>query len=268
MPQLSISKAGGRAAWRALIALLYLFLLAPIIVVIIISFDTQSYLAFPPRGFTFSWYAKLASNAEFVTGFQVSVIVAACVCIVSTCVGVPAALALTRRRFLGRNGLSGLFLSPLMVPTVVLGLALLLVLSPIHLIGTYLGLVIAHLAITIPYVVRTTAMSLMTADTACEEAARTLGAGSFTTFRRVTLPLIRPGVLAGAVFAFLMSFDEAVIALFVVGPNATTLPVAIFRYVHDRTDPQVAALSVVLIAISIALVLVIERVMGLRRILR
>jgi putative spermidine/putrescine transport system permease protein len=154
------------------------------------------------------------------------------------------------------------------VPAIVLGLALLLVLAPLRITGTYAGLIIAHLSITVPYVIRTTSMSLLTLNRSCEEAARTLGASAWTTFRRVTLPLIAPGVLAGGAIAFLISFDEAVISLFVVGPRATTLPVEIFHYVESRTDPQIAALSVVLIAISILFVVIIERVMGLRRVLR
>lgn len=257
-----------RYSWISLIAVLYLFLLAPILIVVIISFDTQRFLAFPPEGFTLDWYAQVAGNRSFVRGFQVSLIVGACTCVLSTIVGVPTALALARRRFRGRGALQSLFIAPLMVPTVVLGLALLLVLSPIGLTGSYPGLVLAHLAITIPYVIRTTSMSLLTADVACEEAARILGADGWTTFRRVTLPLIRPGILSGAVIAFIISFDEAVISLFVVGPSATTLPVEIFRYVQTRTDPQVAALSTVLIAISLVVVVVVERSFGLRRALR
>jgi putative spermidine/putrescine transport system permease protein len=259
---------GGRWLWRALITLLYLFLLAPILVVLVISFDSQSYLSFPPKGFSLQWYAMLAENEGFRQGFQVSFIVAVAVAVLATVVGVPASLALARARFRGRGALAGLFVAPLMVPTIVLGLGLLLVLSPTGLTGTYPGLILAHLGITVPYVVRTTTMSLLTADTSCEEAARVLGANPWATFMRITLPLIRPGVIAGAVIAFLISFDEAVISLFVVGSGATTLPVEIFRYVQYRTDPQVAALSVVLIAISVVLVVVLERLVGLRRALR
>ena len=269
-PKSRLLKRGwpGRLVWRAVIFLLYVFLLAPVLIVVIMSFDTQSYMAFPPQGFTLDWYARLTENAAFINGFRVSLIVAACACALATIIGVPAALALTRHRFRGHGAVSSLFLAPLMIPTVVLGLALLLTLSPWGLTGSYPGLVLAHLAITTPYVVRTTAMGLMTADLACEEAARILGANGWTTFRRVTVPLALPGILAGAVIAFIISFDEAVISLFVVGPSATTLPVEIYKYVEYRTDPQIAALSVVLIAISLVFVIVIERIIGLGRALR
>ncbi|MDP4506751.1 ABC transporter permease [Nonomuraea turcica] len=253
---------------RVVVTLLYLFLLAPILVVVVISFDVQSTMAFPPRGFTFQWYERLAQNAEFIRGFQVSAIVGAGVAVLALLIGVPVAVALTRYEFRFRDALSGFFLSPLMVPGIVLGLALLLVLAPLKITGTYGGLIVAHLAITVPYVIRTTSMSLMTMNRSCEEAARTLGASPWRTFTRVTLPLIAPGVLAGGVISFLVSFDEAVISLFVVGPQATTLPVEIFHYVESRTDPQIAALSVVLITISVLFVVIIERVVGLKKALR
>lgn len=252
---------------RIVVTLMYLFLLAPILVVVLISFDTQSTMSFPPQGFSLKWYAGLASNADFIHGFQVSAVTGAGVALLALLIGVPVALALSRYEFRGRGALSGLFLSPLMVPAIVLGLAMLLVLAPLRITGTYGGLIVAHLAITVPYVVRTTSMSLITLNRSCEEAARTLGASPWRTFLRVTLPLITPGVLAGGVIAFLISFDEAVISLFVVGPQATTLPVEIFHYVENRTDPQIAALSVVLIAISIVFVLLIERMAGLKKVL-
>ena len=253
---------------RILVTVLYLFLLAPILVVLLISFDSQSNMAFPPKGFSLQWYERLAQNQDFITGFKVSLITAGGVAALALLVGVPVALAITRYDFRGRDALSGFFLAPLLVPAIVLGLALLLVFAPLRVTGTYAGLIIAHLSVTVPYVIRTSSMSLLTLNRSCEEAARTLGASAWTTFRRVTLPLIAPGVLAGGAIAFLISFDEAVISLFVVGPRATTLPVEIFHYVESRTDPQIAALSVVLIAISILFVVIIERVMGLRRVLR
>lgn len=254
--------------WRLLIAVLYVFLLAPVIVVVVMSFDSQSYLSFPPKSFSLKWYGELSKNDSFVTGFKVSVIVAFFASVTATAIGVPAALAFTRRKFKGKGIISGAFLAPLLVPTVVLGLALLLALTPFGLTGSYPGLVIAHLAITTPYVVRTTMIALASVDTSCEEAAQNLGANGWRVFRRVTLPLAAPGIVAGAAIAFIISFDEAVIALFVVGPNATTLPVEIFRYVQFRTDPQIAALSTVLILISLLFIVVIERVVGLKRALR
>ncbi|WP_067138887.1 ABC transporter permease [Microtetraspora malaysiensis] len=245
----------------------YLFLLAPLLVVFVLSFGASPNLEFPPKDWTLRWYADLAANGEFLEGLRVSLLLGLIVTVVSLVAGVTAALALTRHRFRGRDAVIGLFTSPLLLPSVVLGLALLLVLGQVGLVGTYPGLVVAHLGLTIPYVVRTVMMSLEAVDPSCEQAARTLGAGPVTTFRRITLPLITPGLVAGAALSFIISFDEAVVSLFVVGTGTTTLPVVVFRYVSNNTDPQVAALSVVLIVFSLAAVALIERALGLKRVL-
>lgn len=268
-PRAATNKRLASFAWHGLIVVLFAFLLAPVVIVVIMSIDTQPYLSFPPQGITLRWYASLIDNEKFIYGFKVSGLTALVASLIATGVGVPAAIALSRYRFPGRDVIGGLFIAPLMVPGVVLGLALLLALAPIGLTSTYTGLVIAHLAITIPYVIRTTMTALSATDAALfEEAAKTLGASNWTCFHRILLPLIFPGVIAGFAISFLISFDEAVLSLFLVGGSITTLPVEIFKYVSYTTDPQVAALSVVLILISLVLVTVIERSIGLRRALR
>ncbi|MGC2942171.1 ABC transporter permease [Brevibacterium sp. FAM 24638] len=249
---------------KLLIVALYIFLLSPLFIIAILSFNSGSSLNLPLEGFSLRWYSELLSNGPLMDGFRVSLVVGVIIAVVDLFIGVSVAFVIDRFDFPGRSALSGLFLAPLMVPTVVLGLALLLVLSPLFLTGTYLGIAIAHFAVTVPYVVRTTLINLQTADTACEEAARVLGAGPFTVFRRVTLPIIMPGVLAGAVMAFIISFDEAVISLFVASSGRVTLPVEMFRYVEFRADPLVAALSFILILLALAAVLIVERIVGLR----
>lgn len=249
---------------KLLIVALYIFLLSPLFIIAILSFNSGSSLNLPLEGFSLRWYGELLSNGPLMDGFRVSLVVGVIIAVVDLFIGVSVAFVIDRFDFPGRSALSGLFLAPLMVPTVVLGLALLLVLSPLFLTGTYLGIAIAHFAVTVPYVVRTTLINLQTADTACEEAARVLGAGPFTVFRRVTLPIIMPGVLAGAVMAFIISFDEAVISLFVASSGRVTLPVEMFRYVEFRADPLVAALSFILILLALAAVLIVERIVGLR----
>jgi putative spermidine/putrescine transport system permease protein len=243
---------------------LYLFLLSPLFIIAILSFNSGSSLNLPLEGFSMRWYGELLGNSSLMDGFKVSLIVGIIIAIVDLFIGVSVAFVIDRFDFPGRSALAGLFLAPLMVPTVVLGLALLLVLSPLFLTGTYLGIAIAHFAVTVPYVVRTTLINLQTADTSCEEAAKVLGAGPVTVFRRVTLPIIMPGVLAGAVMAFIISFDEAVISLFVASSGRVTLPVEMFRYVEFRADPLVAALSFILILLALVAVVVVERVVGLR----
>jgi putative spermidine/putrescine transport system permease protein len=254
--------------WRLLIVLLYLFLLAPLIIIVVVSFNAESYLSFPPPSWSLRWYGALLGNAEFVDGFKVSVVLGAITMVGAVAIGVPAALAVTRYRFPGRDLFVTFFTLPLMVPGVILGLGLLLVLSRMRLTATYPGLFAAHLVVTTPFVVRTVSTGLATLNRDVEEAAQSLGATPWKTFWRITFPLIAPSVVAGAAIAFLVSFDEVVLTLFLVGPRLTTLPVEVFKYVQFRTDPLVAALSVVLVAISIGGMVLIERVLGLRRVLR
>lgn len=254
-----------KPVFNIIVFLLYLFLLAPLIIVFVVSFASNQYLSFPPEGFTLKWYQALPSETIFVDGMKVSLIVALLVTVVVLAIGVPAALALQRFEFKSKAAFESFFLSPLLTPSIVLALGMVLLFGPLNLTNTYAGIIIGHVAITIPFVIRTTIMSLATADTSCEDAARILGAGPWTVFRRVTLPIIRPGVIAGGVIAFIVSFDEAVISLFVAESGLPTLPVQVLRYVENSADAAVAALSVILILISLAVVIVVERVMGLRK---
>ncbi|HJW01583.1 MAG TPA: ABC transporter permease, partial [Arthrobacter sp.] len=214
------------------------------------------------------WYGMLPEESTFMNGMRVSIIVAVIVTVIVLALGVPAALALDRFEFKAKAAVQSFFLSPLLIPSIVLALGMVLLFGPLKLTNTYAGIIIGHVAITIPFVIRTTLMSLATTDTSCEAAARILGAGSWTVFRRITLPIIQPGVIAGGVIAFIVSFDEAVISLFVAESGLPTLPVQVLRYVENSADAAVAALSVILILISLAVVVVVERAMGLRKALR
>ena len=256
-----------RLGWNALITLIYLFLLAPIIVVFVVSFDTRQYLAFPPASYSFGSYAKVLHNVAFINAFWHSVVVGLIVGLVAVVLGTLLSLALVRRQFRGKGVISFLVVAPLLVPHIVLAVGLMLVVAPLGLLDSYPGLVIAHIGITLPYTVRTVSMSLSSVDQRVEEAALVHGAAPLTVFRRITLPLIRPGLIAGGVIAFLISFDEATISLFLVQTKVSVLPTQIYHYLEYATDPQIAALSVLLIAISILVVVVVERLIGLRRVL-
>ncbi|MHC6219543.1 ABC transporter permease [Arthrobacter sp. MMS24-S77] len=259
----------GRWPVRLGVTLLYLFLLAPIIITVIISFSADDFLQFPPSGWSLKWYQALFANGGgFASALQVSVLVATGSSVLSAAVSIPAAVALSRGKFRGRQAVESIFLAPLLVPAIVVGLGLLLVFSPMGLKGTYQGLILANAGLVIPYVIRTTLLSLTTMDARCEEAAQTLGASPVVVFRTVTLPLILPGVLSGFVLAFLLTFDEAVVSLFLVSSRVKTLPIAMFDYVQTRTDPLLAAVSTMLIVLSIVIVIVVERLVGLRRVLR
>jgi putative spermidine/putrescine transport system permease protein len=228
-------------------ALIVLFLLAPIIVVVATAFTTTAYPLFPPQGFTLRWFERFLTMTEFTDAVQRSAVLALVSTAIASVLGTFSALALTRWRGLGRQAITSLMLSPIMFPAIVLGLALLVFYSQIGLAGTFTGLVIAHSLVTTPFVIRLVMASLAEFDPAVEEAARNLGAGWWRTFFQVTLPLIQPGVLAGAVFAFIISFDELVITLFLAGPGMATLPVRIYTFVEYSSAPTISAISTTLI---------------------
>ncbi len=229
--------------------LILLYLLAPVIVVIATAFTTTAYPVFPPQGFTLQWFHKFLSMTEFTDAVKRSALLATSSTMVATALGTLSALALARYRFRGREAISALMLSPILFPTIVLGLALLVFYSYVGLSGSFTGLVIAHSVLTTPFVIRLVMASLSEFDPAVEEAARNLGAGWWRTFLQVTLPLIRPGVLAGAVFAFIISFDELVVTLFLAGPDMTTLPVRIYTFVEFSSEPTISAISTMLIVV-------------------
>ncbi|MDJ1157630.1 ABC transporter permease [Chelatococcus sp. SYSU_G07232] len=248
-----------------LVGLLFAFLLAPVLFVFPISFSNDPFLAFPPQSWGFKYFAALPRNAVLMSAFRTSLALAATVTALSLALAVPAAYALVRLDFRGRDWLMSLFTAPLLLPSIVLGLAILLVFVRVDLLATYPGLVIAHLVVTLPYALRVIATALGTLPPAIEDAAATLGAPPFTVFRRVTLPMMMPGIVAASALSFLVSFDEVVISLFIVGPKLSTFPVEMFRYVETRTDPLIAAASVILIVATIGIVLVLERSIGVAR---
>lgn len=246
-------------------ALVYVLMLAPAAVVIVIAFSADSFIIFPPSGFSFQWFERLWAHGALRGALALSLQIAAIVTAISLALGVPAALALAKGRFPGREALQSLFLAPLLLPTLVMGLALLLAFQPLRLTATIPGLVLAHLTVTLPFVVRMMTTALQTLPDDVEAAAATLGAPPWRVVTRVTLPLAAPGLFACGALSFLLSFDETVISLFVSGPRASTLPVEMVRYVEGRTDPLIAALSVVIIAGTIIIVLAVERLVGLTR---
>ena len=252
-------------AHRLAVLLLFVFLLAPVILVVPLSFSSASNLVWPPPGWSTRWYGAMVNQAGLVQAAWNSLVLGAGVAAICLLCGIPAALALDRGRFRGRAALLALITAPLLLPTIVIGLALLIIFVGAGLLGSWTGLVVAHLVITLPYAVRVLSTALSTLPPGLEDAAASLGAPPWRVFQRVTLPLMLPGVVATAAITFLVSFDEVVISLFVVGPQLTTLPVALFRYVESRTDPLVAAVSTVLVALTMLVVLVLDRAVGLRR---
>ncbi len=255
----------GRLAFNMLVAVMLVFLLAPVLLVVPMSFSADRVLAFPPSGFSLRWYAAMLDEPGLAAAARNSLVLASLVTVLTLAIALPAAFALDRWRFPGREAVMALLTAPLLLPTIVLALALLIIFVGAGLLGTWPGLMLAHMLVTLPYAVRVLSTALTTLPPSVEEAAASLGAAPGAVFRRVTLPLIVPGLVATCAIVFLVSFDEVVISLFLVGPQLTTLPVALFRYVESRTDPLVAAVSTLLVVFSLAIVLVLDRAVGLRR---
>jgi putative spermidine/putrescine transport system permease protein len=252
-------------ALKIMALVMFLFLLAPLIVVVPISFSGDSYMMFPPSSWSIKWYGAIFRDGKMTSAFWTSLLLAATVTAFSLVISLPAAYALVRGKPRGAELLSSLFTAPLLLPTIVLGLAILIVFANYGLLATFRGLVAAHLVVTLPYAVRVLSTALATLPIAAEEAAATLGASPLTVFCRITLPTMRSGIIGATALCFLVSFDEVVISLFMTGPRISTLPVAMYHHVEQQADPLVASLSVLLVVFTLVVVLVVDRTAGLAK---
>ena len=241
------------------------FILLPLVLVTWLAFFRQEIPSFPPEGYSLQWFGAVLNNKSFAGGFLLSVQVGVTATLIGLALAVPASLAIARRRFPGRGVVSALLLMPLIVPGVVLGTTIYVfqieteVATGLPLLGSTAGLIAAHVLIVIPWVARLVTASLTGFDPTIEEAAKNLGAPPLTTFWRVTLPSIRPGIVAGALFGFVISFGNLELSLFLVGAGRTTLPIAILQYLEWKIDPTVAAVSVMQIALIGVAMLVTDR---------
>lgn len=252
----------------AYVGVVIAFLVLPVAVVVPVSLNAGGALALPFEGLSLRWYRNIFARPEFVRSFGVSVGVAVAATTASLALGAAAAHGLVRGRLPGRKLLQLIFVAPLVFPSIAYGVALLILLTPLGLMQTLLGLVLAHTVVTLPYVVRTLAATWGGIDRAVEEAAELLGANRFQVFRHVVLPLIRPGLLAAATFSLIISFDEFTVSLFLVGRDVVTLPLEIYYYIEYIIDPTVAAISTLLVALTVAVVLAIEKSLGFERFFR
>jgi putative spermidine/putrescine transport system permease protein len=261
-----------RLAHRAFVALVYVFILSPVLFISWLAFFRNEIVSFPPEGYTLRWFANAWGNRSFFRGFVMSLQVAFVAMAVGVTIGTLASIALVRFRFPGRELLNSLLLSPLIVPGIVAGTALYIFYVEIgELLGLRLaasvpGLVLAHILLTIPWSVRLVSASLAGLDPQIEEAALNLGASRWTAFWRVTLPTIRAGMVAAALFSFIVSFENLEMSLFLVGPGRTTLPIAILQYLEFNIDPTIAAVSFVQIVLIGAAMLVSDRFVRLSRV--
>ena len=247
------------------IVAIMIFLLAPVLLVFPIAFSADSYVAWPPSAWSMRWYVELWANEEMAESFRNSFLLASGVIVLTLLVATPAAIGLTRWTFFLRDTLLSLFTAPLLLPSIVLGLAILIIFVGYGLVGSWPGIIMGHLVITLPYALRVLITGLSTLPPFVEDAAGTLGASPLQVFRRITLPLISPALVASAALSFIVSFDEVVISLFIAGTQLKLLPVSLYHYVESRTDPLVAAVSALLVLGTLALVVVVERAIGIRK---
>lgn len=247
--------------------LFVVFMVAPIAIVCVVAFTPEGFLSIPTTDWSLRWFRAIARYPEFVTAFRTSLILGAISSTIAVGVSLPAALAIARYRFPGRDAFAALFMSPLMIPHVVLGIAFLRFFTQIGLGGTFTGLVLAHIVIVFPFALRLVLASAVGMDRAVENAAVSLGATPGTVFRRVTLPLILPGLASGWALAFIQSFDEVTMTVFIAAPGASTLPVRMFLYIQDNIDPLVTSVSAAVIAVTLVFLVALDRVYGLDRLL-
>ena len=243
------------------------FILAPILIVCVVAFTPEGHLSLPTHGPSLRWFRAIADNPEFVSAFWDSLWLGALSASVATAFAIPCALAIARYRFRGREAIAGLAQAPLMIPQVVLGIAFLRFFTQVGLGGTFLGLVLSHVVIILPFALRLVLAAATGLDPQIENAATSLGASWPRIFRRVTMPMILPGVASGWVLAFITSFDDVTMTVFIASPRTTTLPVRLFLYIQDNIDPLVAAVSAALIGLAILAMLVLDRLVGLERLL-
>jgi putative spermidine/putrescine transport system permease protein len=247
---------------NAYVAAAALLVLLPIIVIVPVSFSASSSLALPTEGLSLRWYQSVFGDTSLLRAFYLSTMIAGASSVIALLLGIPAAYVIARRNL---RFIDALLLTPITFPAVVFGGALLMVLAPIGLVRTVPGLIAAHTVTTLPFVVRTMVSTIHGIDQALEDAATILGAGRIRVFRYVVLPLAMSGILSALCFAFIISFDEFSVSLFLVGTGVMTLPLEMYQRMQFIINPTIAAASVLLVAITFTFVVVIERVVGIEK---
>jgi len=239
-------------------ALVLLFLMAPILAVIPLSFNSEPYFSYPMPGLSLEWYRDFFSNQRWTGALLLSLKLALTVTVFSTLLGTMASLGLARRQLPFRSLIIGVLLLPIIVPAIVIAVAVFMAFGYFGLIGTFAGLAIAHTALATPFAVITVTATLTSFDWTLQRAAQGLGATPLLTFRKVILPLILPGVVTGAIFAFVTSFDEVVVALFLSSAEQRTLPKQMFSGIREMISPTITAAATIQVILSVLLLVSVE----------
>ena len=232
--------------------LVYVWMFTPIVAVVILAFNPQQFGSFPMEGFSFKWFVKLSHNSTILDAFKNSMILGTLTAIFSTAVGVPAAMAFIRYEFRGKELINTLLIAPIMIPEVVLGVALLLFIRWLQQPKSFAMLVVGHVVLTLPYVLLIVQARLVGIKREYEEAALSLGASPFQTFREITFPLLAPAIFAGMLFSFTISFDDVTATLFWATAQNQTVPVKIFGMLRNSISPEINALGTVMIALTVS----------------
>lgn len=252
-------------AVRLLCVAVLVYLLLPILVIIPLSFSSSSFLAYPIPGWSMKWYEHLFQSDDWVRATKNSFIVAPAATLLATALGTLAAVGLTRADFPFKGLLMSVLIAPMVVPIVVVGVAAYLFFAPLGLADSYLGLILVHAALGAPFVLTTVMATLAGYNHNLTRASLSLGESPMRTFFRVTLPVIAPGVISGALFAFATSFDEVVVTLFIAGAEQTTLPRQMFTGIRENISPTIAAVATLLILFTTGMLLTLEWLRGRRK---
>lgn len=259
------SRSATETVFLLIVSAVYIFLMAPIVLIVVLSLNSGEFLLFPIEGLSLRWFGELYASQQFIDAILTSLQVAGIATVVSGVLGTAAAIYCVRHAGRMRGVLRLFLMTPLLIPEILTAIALLFYMYQIGVGTSYsIGMQIGHIVITLPYVFMNVATSLFNFDDSVEEAARSLGASPMVTFRRVTLPLIKPGVITGCLFAFIISFDIFNISLLLKGVGTTTLPIQLFDYLRWDFDPTAAAVSAVSITMTLVAILILDRFVGLR----
>ncbi|OXC77511.1 ABC transporter permease [Caballeronia sordidicola] len=248
----------GRISYVALSLAVLVFLVLPILVVIPLSFNSQPYFTYPLPGLSLRWYQEFFGNSDWMLALKNTLITGVASTVLATFLGVTASLGLTSSRIRGKAIITGILISPMIVPLIITAVGVYFAFSPLGLTSSLLGLILAHAALGAPFVVVTVTATLAGFNESLTRAGRNLGASPLRVFFQVKLPLIAPGVVSGALFAFATSFDEIVVALFLTGPDQRTIPRQMWAGIREQLSPTILAVATLLVAISTLLLITLE----------
>ena len=248
---------------QVIASLVFIFLLIPLIIIVVTSFGTAATVQFPIQGFTLDWYLVVFQSDTFKQSFVTSLIVGLIAVVLALLIGIPAAYALEKGQLKSKNFLNGIFLSPTLVPGMVIGYVLMQLVTVQFQLSIMTGLILSHLIISVPYVIRVVGSALQNMDSSLEEAAWTLGLTRTQAVYQIVLPNIRSGIISAFLLSFINSFNNIPVSMFLSGPGVSTLPITLMNYMEFNYDPSVSALSTLLMVVTIVLMILVDKTIGI-----